>query len=329
MANVMAHAPLSPGDNESLSTATEIPNPLKSWAIYGELHEHENGETHVQYYKFNISQGQKIRVMLYKSRRSEESTFLPSFVLMGPALPEQDTLPAFVEKPAGAEALVVKGEQPAVATYEPFSPSSFYSLADLEIDAPASGTYYIAVYATEGGHYGLSVGEVESYGIEEWVLLPINLISVYLWEGQSLALILAPYVVVLAVGIGFIISRRKRKGTYGTLMGWLGILAGLLFLGSGVATLFRMIISLIGTSAGVEAVITLIFALIPTILGVMTLRLSLRKEERVSVRKRVYLLVLGVVALFTWAGLIIGPVLAIASSLIPSNGNSGVDLGDE
>ncbi len=318
LTNVIAHAPLYPGDNESLATATEIPDPLKSWAIYGELHEHEGEEPHAQYYKFNIVQGQKIYIMLYKSRRSEEATFLPSFVLMGRALIEQGTVPDFVEQPVDAKSLVMEGQQPAAATYEPFSPSSFYSLADLSIDAPASGTYYIAVYASEGGHYGLAVGDRESYGIDEWILIPFNLISVYQWEGQSLALILAPFVVVLVVGVGLLVMRMKKKGTFGTLMAWFGVLAGLLFVGTGVATLFRMILSLIGTSAGAEVVITLVFALIPFILGAATLRLVLRKEERVSVKKRVYLVILGVVALFMWTGLLIGPVLAIIAGLMPS-----------
>ncbi len=318
LAPVMAHAPLPPGDNESLATATEIPNPLKSWAIYGELHEHEGEEPHAQYYKFNISLGQRIHVMLYKSRRSEEVTFVPSFVLMGHGLVEQGIVPDFVEKPTDAESLVVEGQQPTVATYEPFSPSSFFSLADLAVDAPASGTFYIAVYASEGGHYGLAVGDLESYGIDEWILIPFNLISVYQWEGQSLALIFAPFIIVLAVGVGLVIMRMKNRGTWGTLMAWFGIIAGLLFLGTGVATLFRMILSLIGTSAGAEVGITLVFALIPIVLGVATLRLSLKTEERASIKKRAYLVVLGVVALLMWAGLLIGPVLAIIASLMPA-----------
>jgi hypothetical protein len=315
----MAHAPLSPGDNENLATAAEIPDPLKSWAIYAQLHE-QGEEPHTQYYKFNISQGQRIQIMLYKSRRSEEATFVPSFVLIGPALVEQGTPPDFVERPEGIKSLVVEGQQAAVATYEPFSASSFYSLANVSLNAPASGTYHIAIYASEGGHYGLAVGDRESYGLDEWILIPFSLISIYQWEGQSLALILAPFVIVLAVGVGLVILEMKRKGTGGTLMAWFGILAGLLFVGTGVATLFRMILALIGASAGAELATTLAFALIPIVLGLATLRLSLTREEKASLSKRVYLVILAVVALFTWAGLIIGPVLAIIAGLVPSRG---------
>jgi len=322
----MAHAPLSPGGNESLATAAEIPDPLKSWAIYAQLHEHEGEELHAQYYKFNISQGQRIQIMLFKSRRSEEAAFVPSFVLIGPALVEQGTPPDFVEKPEGSKSLAVEGQQAPVATYEPFSPSSFYSLANVTLNAPASGTYYIAVYAPEGGHYGLAVGDRESYGLDEWILIPFSLVSVYQWEGQSLALILAPLIIVLTFGVGLVVLRLKRRGTGGTLMARFGILAGLLFVGTGVATLFRMILALIGTSAGAALGITLAFALIPIALGLATLRLSLTREERASLSKRVYLVILGVIALFTWAGLLIGPVFAIIAGLVPSSGRKPKSL---
>ena len=80
VSETLAHAPLGPGDNESLETATEIIDPTKSWAIYAKLH--EGGEA--QYYRFNATAGQRIHIMLYKSTRPEDTDFLPGFVLMGP-----------------------------------------------------------------------------------------------------------------------------------------------------------------------------------------------------------------------------------------------------
>jgi len=132
----LAHAPLTPGDNESLATATFIPDPTKSWAIYGELH--EGGEA--QYYSFNITEGQRIHVSLFKSTNPEDREFAPGFVLMGPVINNQGASPDYVEVPVGADTLVMKGKQPTQATYEPFSPSSFYLLADVALDAPSSGT---------------------------------------------------------------------------------------------------------------------------------------------------------------------------------------------
>ena len=316
---VLAHAPLKPDKNESLATATLIPDPTKSWAIYGELH--EGGEA--RYYRFNITEGQKLHVMLFKSTRSEEAEFLPSFVLMGPGISEQGDVPDFVEKPPDAGTFVADGEQPAQATFEPFSPSSFYSLADVTMNAPATGTYYIAVFeSTMGGHYGLAVGDRESYTLDEWILIPFNLLSIYQWEGQSIILVFAPMILTLVIGVGLMILRSKNNKTPRTLHGWIGSIAGLLFMGSGATVLFQLAFSLIQTSLGSEAAITIVLALIPILLGIGTLRLSWTAERKTDLKSRIYLAVLGVAALFAWAGLIIGSALAIIASAIPRRSNT-------
>lgn len=308
----LAHAPLGTGDNESIETATFIPDPTKSWAIYAELH--EGGEA--QYYHFNITAGKRIHVMLFKSMRPEESDFLPGFVLMGPGLSDQGTLPDYVEKPAAINASVVEGSQPAQGTYEPFSPGTFYSLGELEIDAPSSGTYYVAVYERDmGGHYGLAVGDVETYGIDEWILIPLSLLGVYQWEGQSLPLVLAPMIATVAAGAVLVGWQLKKRGTLGEVTIWLGVLAGLLFIGSGVIIISQMTYSIMLTAFSSEVVITLVFALIPIVLGLATIVLSLR--GKLSVKKRIFFVILGVVALFMWAGLFVGPALAIVAGIMP------------
>jgi hypothetical protein len=38
--------------------------------------------------------------------------------------------------PEGAATVVIEGRNPTQATYEPFSPSTFYQLAGMELDAP-------------------------------------------------------------------------------------------------------------------------------------------------------------------------------------------------
>lgn len=312
---VLAHAPLSGGDNESLATATIIPDPTKSWAAYGELH--EGGEA--QYYRFLFSEGQEILVSLFISPASKDVGFLPALVLMGPSVSNQGTVPDYVEVPEGSGAMVVEGKLPAEATYEPFSPSSFYSLATMDLNAPSSGTYYVAVYEPYlGGHYGLAVGYRETYTLQEWILIPINLISIYQWEGQSLPFILAPMGVILVVGLALILWRRRNREPPMALFNWTGALAGLLFMGSGVTVLSQMTVALTRASLVPEVGVTLVFAVIPILLGVAALRLALKTEERIKVRKRVYFVILGMLALFAWSGLLVGPILAIVTSFLPS-----------
>ena len=41
-------------------------------------------------------------------------------------------------------------------------------------------------------------------------------------------------------------------------------------------------------------------------------------REKVDIRKRAYLAILGILALFVWAGFIVGSVLAAMASVMPS-----------
>lgn len=313
------HAPLMPGSNESLDTATVVSDPTKSWAIYAELH--EGGEA--QYYRFDIAEGQRIHASLLKSAAPDDANFIPGFVLMGPKLSMQGTAPKYVEMPDGAGSMVVEGKNPTRATYEAFSPSAFYQLADLELDAPSSGTYYVAVYEnSRGGHYGLAIGDRESFTLSEWILTPLSVISVHQWSGQSLPVVFAPAVVVLVVGIAILISRRRTKRSPRTLFQWTGAVAGLLFLASGFTVISQMLLALTLAPLGLDVIVTIVLALVPVIMGIVAIRFALRRTA--NVRTRVSMVILGLLALFAWAGFIVGPILAIVSSVLPhSRGSAG------
>lgn len=295
-----------------LTSATFIPDPTKSWAVYGELHEGRE----VQYYRFNINKTRRIHIMLFKSTNPDDRAFIPAFALMGPGINSRGEVPEYLELPAGAGVLTVEGEQPAQATYEPFSASSFYPLAELDIEAPRSGTYYIAVFEpNRGGSYGLAVGDREAYSLSEWILIPLRLISVYRWEGQSLTVVLLPIIATLAVGIVLI---RRTRWAARTLFEWTGFLAGLMFVGTGIMLLFQMILALTRTSPVPEIAITVILALLPVLLGIAVIRIVIKGREKVSTRSRIYLAALGISGFFIWAGIIAGPILAILTSLLPA-----------
>lgn len=311
---VAAHVPLSPSDNESLTRALTITDPTKSWAIYAELH--EGGEA--QYYRFDITQGERIHLALLTSTDASDQGFLPSFALMGPALMSQGVVPTYVEVPQGAIASVTLGSQLTVSTYEAFGPSSYNSVAEVALEAPATGIYYVAVFDdSRGGHYSLVVGDRESFTIQEWLLNPINVINVYQWEGQSLAVIFAPMLVTLVLGVGFLLQRNQGQKTPRTVLEWLAAVAGVLFIGSSFSILFQMLFSLMRAPLVPEIGITLLLASMPGLLGVLTLRIALRGTRNISSRTRVYLALYGFLALFVWGGLIIGSALALVASVVP------------
>src|SRR3990170_7982767 len=103
----IAHSPIISGDNGMLTEAMFIPDPTKSWAIYGELH----GGRDVDYYRFEIEQGQRIYISLMKPANPEDNEFMPVLALMGSGLNSKGNIPDYVESQAGVNAVVVEGEE--------------------------------------------------------------------------------------------------------------------------------------------------------------------------------------------------------------------------
>lgn len=315
--SVLAHAPLGTQDNESIDKATLIPDPTKSWALYSAL----NSDGDAQYYTFDIISGQKIHVLMYKSVRSEDTNFNPVLVIMGQKVNASSDVPSRITVPSGYKAQIIHPSAPT-PSYEPFSPGILAYVTDLTIDNASAGKYYLVVFEASntpaGGHYGLAIGDRETYTIDEWILIPFNLMSIYQWEGQPLALVLAPMIITVVVGLALFVWRQRKLYNLGNPMVWLAGIAGLTFIGTAASTFFQLMFGVTQVSVGAEVIITFIFAIIPLILGLVTLRLALRSNQGATLRKRIYFVILGVAALFIWAGLIIGPALAIVAALLPT-----------
>lgn len=302
-----AHVPITAGDNDAIETPTHIHDPLKSWAVYAEL---RNGGIS-NYFEFEMEQGQRLRLSLFTPR---ESAFTPGLVIMGPGIEPEGTVPEFVTVPVGLDARVIEGQRPDRGSYEPFTPSVLYELADVDTTVTAAGTYYVAVYEpTNGGRYGLAVGYREEFSLMEWIRVPLDVIGVHRWEGQSLAVILAPLLAVVIIGFALLFWQRRTVNP----PGWLGSLAAFLYIGSGGITLTQMGIALSLAPITAAVVVTLIFALIPIIVGMLLLRLALRVDAPVAAKERVAIAILGIIGFFIWAGLVVGPIMALLTSILP------------
>jgi len=309
-----AHAPLSGEvDNESLDKALVLTDPLKSWVIYKELH--MAGEAN--YYTFELEKNDHLTVNLLIPI-SEKDIFLPGIIIMGPGVPNNGTAPNYVQVPNGTNVLVIEGKMPSQASYEPFTPASSYFLVDIEMNVTGKGTYYVVVFdSSSGGKYSLAIGYKEEFTISEWLFIPFNLISIHLWEGQNIILLFTPLILTILIGIILIVWKQRQLFTKLTV--WTGIPAGLLCLGSGLITLTQMFYAL-SISPDIIAIVTLIFALIPIILGYVILRILFKNTEKMSVTKRVVLVICGVLGLVFWAGFIIGPVFGIVTAVLPFKG---------
>ncbi len=308
---VLAHTPLKPGDeNESLETAYEIPDPTKSWTLYRELH--EGGEA--QYYKMILEPGDRLLVSLY-TPVGEDPAFLPGLAVMGPGIEPSGTLPDFVEAPSGMGVAVIEPNRPERPEYEPFTPASYYFVASFEFDVSEQGAYHFAVYEPErGGRYGVAVGYREEFTLAEWLMIPLDVIGIHQWEGQPLWLILSPMIVALALGFGLLLGMGRLSTRPLALI---GATAGLLYLGGGLMTLMQMVLALIPASPGPSVVLTIVFVALPIILGLVLLRKVLGVRGGVTLRDRAVIALLSLLGVATWAGLLVGPSLALLTSIMP------------
>jgi hypothetical protein len=308
----LAHTPLNPsGEIHSLETAFEVPNPTKSWTLYRELH-HE-GEA--EYYKIHLNVGDRLKVSLY-TKESKEN-FTPHLIIMGEGFMLADSLPGFIEVPEGYGANIVAPSMPEKPEYEPFTPASYYYLIDVDETLSKEGDYYLTIYDpnSEEGKYGIAIGYKEEFTLSEWLLIPFDVISIHEWEGQSLIVILMPLLLSLALGLILLAWKSLVKPE---IFNVLGIVAGLFYVGSGFMLLMQMLFALYGALFNALVLLTLIFITLPLVLGYFLLKQTIRSERSLSKRERIVFLVLGLVGLFTWSGLLIGPSLALVAGILPN-----------
>jgi hypothetical protein len=306
---VDAHVPISADNNNNLNTALSVEKPTKSYAIYGHLH--DAGD--VGYYQFNLNAGDQLKLSLMTTGFDAP---VPDMVVMSPGNSGPiDGLPQNVDVPPGYNAEVIKGQKPVTAEYEPFSPAAVFNVASYSKNITQPGTYYVAVISpADETQYSIAVGYLEEFSLEEWVLVPINLINTHLWEGQSIIAILTPFLAIFILGL-ILIARRDNK-IKKPLSFWLATIAGLCYLGGASIVLVQMVrvIRVTGPSAGV--IITLIFTMIPILLGIWALRIA-RSPSPQSKKDQLSLGIIGLLGLLFWAGLIIGPVVAFIAALVP------------
>jgi hypothetical protein len=309
-----AHVPLFMEGGHSLDEAVPIENPTKSWVIYSLIH--EAAEPH--YFYFDLPAGARIRLMLMVPIPEANIGFRPELALMGNGLTNLSTPPPYLEIPDGAEVMILEPTTPH-PEYEGFTPTSFSQLYDLDIVAPTTGRYYLAYYEPNmPGNFAIAIGYEESFSFIEWVTIPFTVLVTHLWNHQTPVGLLAPVLITLLLGLSLIFWRFPDLRTKNQLLSWLGISTGLLFIASGVFVFYQMALALLLVPISGQIGITILFAALPIILGIFTIRSCVSNDWQHEPKQRVILFVLSVLALFLWAGWIIGPVLLMVTAVIPS-----------
>lgn len=189
---------------------------------------------------------------------------------MWPGASTSGDVPSYVEVPLGYGAILIQGVRQSAPEYEPFAPTSYYFVVKYTQPLPQEGDYYFAVYEpNSGGRYNLAVGYVETFTLTEWLKIPYDVMTIHIWEGQSLLLILAPMFATVVVGYLLLIFRFRLRFAVAPI---LGSISGLLCIGSGSMMTMQMLIAAEGATATSSIIVTLIFAAMPIAVGALTLR---------------------------------------------------------
>lgn len=306
---VSAHVPGFVGENTSHADAMHIEDGAKSRSIYAAL-----GPEEVRYFEVHLETGERLQASVFTPTRR---SFTPGIVVYGPDIEPSGTLPPQVEIPDGMGARVVPGTMAGQPEFEPFTPAAYFQTAAVSMPAE-NDHYWVAVYEPDGdpGRVGTAIGYVETFTPAEYVLVPVNLVAVHLWEGDSPLVLVGPYLLGLGVAVWLFRRRRSPESRPRFRQVTLGV-AGGLFLGGGLLTGIQLVMA--SAAAGVEggAILSLVFTLIPLGLGIWVLDGTTTPGVSLSRTRRGLLLGAALLGLMTWGGILLGPVLLGLVAVLP------------
>ncbi|MDD1719437.1 MAG: hypothetical protein LUQ25_05215 [Methanoregulaceae archaeon] len=305
---VSAHIPVVLPDVNGSPGAVLVEDTMKSIALYGRLH--TPGEA--DYFALPMEAGSLLRVSL---STPDPGPFSPLLVVMGPALPENDTLPGSIVVPGGYRSMVIPGSKGPDAEYEPFTPMSTYQVSEYTFSVDTPAIYYVAVYSEDlPGNYILATGVREEFTLTEWTLIPIGVLAIRMWERQNPVLFLGP--VVFTVLFGLILTMKGAlSGMRPGAAGGCAIIAGLLYAGSGFSTMAEMFAALSVSGISSLALVTAALVAVQILLGILALHIALRGS--MQARARTGMAAIGIAGLVFWAGFLIGPIIALLSVVLP------------
>lgn len=287
-----------------------VPDAEKSYAWYGSLEDADEADQYI----ITTEAGTEIRLSI----STPDTGVRPSAALIGPGITAQDPLPGFIEVPEDQGTILIPAAAEPDVTYEPFTPMAIYDISSFSIAAPEGGEYAVMVFGDEG-RYILATGFLEEFSLTEWVFIPVSVLSIRIWQGQPLVLNLLPILGAVLIGAWWFRKHSTAPQWPGV---WLLAIAGFAYAGSGLLVIVQMILAGLLTGPVSSMILTAFFAAIPILLGCVLVRIAAKTNLPPSYSDRGKMAALGIMGLFFWAGLIAGPVNAIAASLIPGSGQS-------
>jgi pimeloyl-ACP methyl ester carboxylesterase len=248
--------------------AIVIPEPWFMWFVLGQLHDAQD----VDIVSFDYKAGDLMRGIVFIPVNPDLQEFHPSLALIGPGLPPPAG-PLPFEVPPGL-GVITNTSSNAGTYFDIFTQINFYPRASIELTAPATGRYYMAVYGPVRGsaRYALDIGVMETYAPNVIARYPVNWWEVHTamdWSHWPAAL-------YAALGFGAVVAfgaRRRWSRVLRGALGALGVLsAGLLLLAA--------LLQPVSWPDGLLRVLGLTLAIALTVLGVLSLIAYLGTSSR-------------------------------------------------
>jgi hypothetical protein len=304
----LAHVPEHPSDDRAI----RVEDPSVSRVFYLEL---VPGETRV--FSFDVDEGQAIELALNQPAGHEAVS--PRLVLVGPGLPN-GTPPEGVDVGQGEGLLEAQQQPEASPSYEPFAPSANRPVANLEIEANASGSHRAVVVAEDPSSASFVIGTREAFSATEWMTNPVGVLEAYHWSGQPWPLVLAPAALTALAGAGLALDGLGLPRP-GSPRAGLVLAGGVLAAATTSTVLVQTVLATRYTGLTAGHIVTALVAGLPLVVGGAHLRVA-GGGVGTSWRSRVGLVGLAALGLATWSGYLVGPALALLAAVWPEHGSA-------
>ncbi|MCS6772988.1 MAG: alpha/beta fold hydrolase, partial [Thermoflexales bacterium] len=184
------------GDYGLLEDSPYIEEPWFMWFVLGEL----SSARDVDMVKFDYKGGDRFKAVIFIPGHEELRAFNPTIALIGPGLPVPEG-PLPFDLPAGYGVITATSET-TYDYFDIFTQMVYFPRAQIELDMPQTGRYYVAVWGKPVGmaRYALDIGIMENFAPHVLARYPINWWEVrdYLRWGHRPA-VLAPPLFALAL----------------------------------------------------------------------------------------------------------------------------------
>ncbi len=175
--NALAHVPLDTSVPATKEKPIFVEDHQISWAAYNQLE--TAGD--VDFYSFKAEQGEEIYFSMVIPVIDRYKNFRPDLALIGPSLEndyagyDDNYINSSLKLESDENIIIVRDDQDNPDTFfEPFTRTSYWRRQQYSTQAPAAGTYFLAVFSEkeDQGKYTLAIGRKEVWGLKDLIRMP-------------------------------------------------------------------------------------------------------------------------------------------------------------